>query len=279
MAGPAKAPRHAVPPSDITGRMAVFSRIFGEDVGVPDPSPIASSSELVRLVRSRAGRSTRPIGDSPIFEAAAFVGEWVRSRADARWISEGAYEPHLQVQDPSRAIVCLVPLVSVMRVASTAGYDGLPGILETVLGETWAPARGGPLDEIRVVPATDAGRVAAWVRAHGGDPGAPATLWRRCQTCASLLDASLVLTTVEGTWEEGATEAAAALAARPFECACGGLPDEVSRFLMLHDLAGDRKLADIYAAGSFTRIACWRVRGEVVAPFDAGVLAIEDAYA
>lgn len=280
MVSPAVPPPGGLPLADITGRMAVFGRLFSEDVGLADPSGVPTSRDLVTLVRSRAPRSTHAGDESPVFEAAAFVGEWMRARTDARWVAEGPYEPHLQVQDASRAVVYLLPLVSVLRIATTAGYDGLPGVLDTVLGDVSTPMRRGPLARIRALPPADAPRVATWVRAHGAlREGAEAALWRRCQTCSRLLEASLHLPLLEGTWEHEAAEAAAVLSAQPFECPCGGTPGEVSRFLMLLAVEGERKLADIYVAGSFTRIACWRVDGDEIEPYDASVLAVEDARA
>lgn len=278
MASSAAPPAGGLPLADITSRMAVFSRLFLEDVGLPDPSSIPAARDLVSVVRSRVPRSTLPGDESPIFEAAAFVGEWIRARADARWVAEGPYEPHVQVLDGSRGIVYLVPLVSVLRVATTAGYDGLAGIIENILDDV-GPAsdrtRGGRL---RVQPGADAPRVEAWLRENmGAREATRAALWRRCQTCARTLEAELDLPTDGRTWEAHAATAAAILAARPSGCACGGVPGEVSRFLMTHGGGEDAKFADIFVGGSFTRVACWRLASDgAVEPYDATLLAIED---
>ncbi|HWH08385.1 MAG TPA: hypothetical protein VNX21_04235, partial [Candidatus Thermoplasmatota archaeon] len=234
MASPAAPPPGGLPLADITSRMAVFGRMFSEDVGLPDPSGIATAGDLVAIVKSRVPRSTQPGDESPVFEAAAFVGEWLRTRCDARWVAEGPYEPHLQIVDASRSVVYLLPLVSVMRVATTAGYDGLAPLLEVVTSDAATPPAQGPIAALRTQPAGDADRVVAWARAARAlRSGTRAALWRRCQTCARPVEDAITLAETEGTWEQHAADAAAMLASRPFACECGGPPGEVSRFLML----------------------------------------------
>lgn len=276
MASSAVPPAGRLPLADITSRMAVFGRLFLEDVGLPDPSSIPTAGVLVEVVRSRIPRTTKPGDESPIFEAAAFVGEWVRARADARWVAEGPYEPHLQVLDGSRGIVYLVPLVSVLRVATTAGYDGLASIVEGILDDVGPDADRAQGGRLRVQPATDAPRVEAWLRENLRAEGTRAALWRRCQTCAGTVEDALDLPGDGRTWESHAATAAALLAARTFDCACGGLPGEVSRFLMTHG-GNEEKFADIFVGGSFTRVACWKLLQDgAVEPYDATALAIED---
>lgn len=280
MAASALPPSGGQPLADITARMAVFGRLFSEDVGLPDVAAVRTSKELVRVVRSRVPRTTQAGDDSPVFEAAAFVGEWLRSRAEARWVSEGPYEPHLQVTDAAHSVVYLLPLVSVMRVATTAGYDGLTSTLDSVLADVSRSSGVVPLDHLRVQPPTDARRVVAWIRARGGEAGRTrAELWRRCQTCSRVIEDAVEITVAPRTWEAHASSAAAVLASRPFSCPCGGPPGEVSRFLMARSQAGGHKLADIFVGGSFTRVACWSIRGEEAEPYDATALSLEDLAA
>ena len=280
MASPAVPPPGGLPLADITSRMAVFGRLFSEDVGLPDPSGIPTSRDLVAVVKARVPRTTQAGDESPVFEASAFVGEWLRARCDARWVAEGPNEPHLQVVDGSRSIVYLLPLVSVMRVATTAGYDGLPAILDLVLSDTNEPPARGPLASLRTRPRADAPRVVAWAReAKALRSGTRAALWRRCQTCSRIVADGITLAEMEGTWEHHAADAAAMLAGRPFDCECGGPPGEVSRFLMLRGGEAEQKLADIYVAGTYTRVACWTLRGDIAEPYDATQLAVEDLEA
>lgn len=281
MAAPAVPPTpDGVPLADITSRMAVFGRLFSEDVGLPDPLALPTARDLVAVVRARVPRTTQAGDESPVFEAAAFVGEWLRARCDARWVAEGPYEPHLQVVDATRSIVYLLPLVSVMRVATTAGYDGLSAILENVLADASIPPQAGPLAALRTRPEADTERVVKWAREARNLPvGTRAALWRRCQTCSRNVEDAITLADGEGTWEHHAAHAAALLAGRPFTCECGGPPGEVSRFLMLRGGKDEQKLADIYVAGTFTRVACWTVRGDEAEPYDATLLAVEDLEA
>lgn len=265
-----------LPYADVTGRMELFGRIFGEQVGVAQPQALPSADDLVRVVKERVPRSPA-IDDAPVFEAAAYVGEWLRTRADATWIAEGPYEPHLQLVDRSRAVVYLLPLVNLLRTASTAGYDGLPSLLAGVLADVSRPAVPAPLEELRVEPDEDRPRVVAWVRRHRHLRDATrAALWRRCAACATPAEEALTLHNVSPDWESDSAAAASILGKRPFRCPCGGLPGEATRFLILRADADGLRLADIHVTGTRTRIGCWGVGTDRVVPLDALRLAGEE---
>jgi hypothetical protein len=268
---------HGLPLADITDRMAVFGRLFAENVGLADPTQVPDARSLVELVQQRVPRTTEPADDTPVFEAAAFIGEWLHAWVDAAWIAEGPFEPHLQLTARDATLVYLFPVVSVVRVASTAGYDGLPKLLDTMLAELRAPAAPVPLARLRVTPDTDRARVVAWLAANRNLREATlATLWRRCQACATLSEDTLRLAGTERDWEKEASTAASVLARRPFACACGGPAGEVSRFLVLRARDGEpQRLADIYLGGTHTRIACWSLEGETATPLDASAVAVD----
>lgn len=272
--------------------MAVFGRLFGEAVGVSEIRALQTPAALVDVVRSRVPRVGAATEEAPIFEAAAYVGEWLRTRAEARWISEGPLEPHLQITDASHAIVYLLPLVAIIRTASTAGYDGLAELLEQVLREVGSPARPGPLDELPVDPEADRADVVAWVR-RNRDPrlwprddhddtsdhsaATRAALWRRCSACATMDEQILTIHRPGDDWEGEAATAASILSRYPFACACGGRPGEVTRFLMLRHHAGRARLGDIYVASSHTRVGCWTLLDhDAIEPFDALALAQDE---
>jgi hypothetical protein len=274
----AAGPPSSLPLADVTVRMAIFARLFGEHAAAGDPAEAPDARGVVEIVRARVPRTTQPAEDAgPVFEAAAFVGEWLRARTMAVWVAEGPYEPHLQVIDGTSSIVYLLPLVSVIRVASTAGYDGLSSLLDGVLQDVSSPPARVPLAAIRVRPATDAPRVAAWLARyrHIREGQARAALWRRCQSCSTLVEDAVNLYDDESPWETVASAGAAMLAKREFGCACGGPPGEVSRFLLLR-ASGRReppRFADILLGGTHTRIACWLVDGDEVEPQDATSIA------
>lgn len=260
----------AHPAADITGRMEVFGRLFGEQIGVPEPTKLATPQSLVAVVRARLPRSAEADDDAPVFEAAAFVGEWLRGRANAAWVAEGPFEPHLQLVDPSHAIVYLLPLVQLVRTASTAGYDGMTSMLERVLTDVTKPAKATPLEELRVEPDEDRMSVVRWVRQHRGIENATrAALWRRCSLCASVDERVLTLHRPGDDWEGEAATAASILASTPFECTCGGPPGAVTRFLMLRHEGEALRFGDIYVANTHTRVGCWTLDDESVEPFDA----------
>lgn len=263
---------------DISGRMAVFGRLFGEAVGVSEIAALPTPHALVNVVRSRVPRSGAITGEAPIFEAAAYVGEWLRTRAEARWVSEGPLEPHLQVTDASHAIVYLLPLVAIIRTASTAGYDGMPALLQRVLDDVATPARRMPLDALPVEPETDRAEVVEWVRRHRDVVHATkAALWRRCSACAKMDEQIITLHRPGDDWEGEAATAASILSKYPFACECGGRPGEVTRFLMLRQHEGKVRFGDIYVASSHTRVGCWTlVDGEQIEPFDALALAQDE---
>lgn len=264
------------PLTDITGRMAVFGRLFTEHVGMEDVSQVPDSRTLVETVKQRVPRTTTPAEDAPVFEAAAFIGEWMRAWTDATWVAEGPIEPHLQVVDGSRSVVYLVPLVSIIRVASTAGYDGLPTLIEGILRDVLNPPRRAALHDIRVRPDAERPRVAKWVAKHAHVKDAcRATLWRRCSACATLIEDEVTLHNTHADWERDAATAAGILARRAFRCACGGTPGEVGRFLLLREKGGETRLADIRVGGTYTRVACWTVEDDEVAPLDATDLSVE----
>jgi len=269
---------HGLPFSDITDRMAAFGRLFAENVGLADPAQVLDARTVVDIIDQRVPRTTEAtLDDTPVFEAAAFVGEWLRAWVDAAWIAEGPFEPHLQLSARDATLVYLFPVVSVVRVASTAGYDGLAKLLDSMLDELRAPAAPAPLARIRVTPTTDRARVAAWVAANRDLHEATlATLWRRCQACSTLHEDALRLAGTEADWEKEASTAASVLARRPFACACGGPAGEVSRFLVLRARGDDAplRLADIYLGGTHTRIACWSLEGDAATPLDASAVAV-----
>lgn len=260
--------------ADITGRMAVFGRLFGEQAGGLEPADIATADELVELLRARLPRSGGPVLDGPVFEAAAFTGEWVRARCSALWVAEGPFEPHLQATDASHAIVYLVPLVSVLRTASTAGYDGLASLLKGILEDVTTPAHRGSIEGLRVHPAVERARVIRWVTQHARlQEGSIAALWRRCAACATPYEEETQLPADDEDWESVAARAASILARRPFGCECGGPQGESTRFVMLRRHEGETRLCDIFATGTHSRVASWTLRGGQVVPFDATSLA------
>lgn len=262
------------PAADITGRMALFGRLFGEQAGIPEGARLATPQEVVAVVKGRVPRAGGPADDAPIVEAAAYVGEWMRARAQGIWVAEGPFEPHLQLVDASHAIVVLVPLVSILRTATTAGYDGLGDALEAILDDVSRPAQRGPLDQIMVEPPMERPKVVAWVRrSRHLRQAARAALWRRCATCGRRHEEELSMHLVEGQWEGEAAAAATILAKRPFACPCGGLPGDTSRFLMLRQADGALRLCDIHVNALRSRVATWTLEDEEVAPFDATTLA------
>lgn len=268
------------PTGDLTSRMAAFARMFANQAHFPDARNVPSAADLVALVRLQAPRSLAPGDSAPVFEAAAYVGEWLAARCEAQWVAEGPFEPHLQVTDETGAILLLLPLVQTLRTATTAGYDGLAALLDDIVLDASRPAEGGPIESIRVKPDDDRAKVAAWVWAHRDvQDRSFASLWRRCATCASETQDTVVLPAPVATWETEAGVAASVLASRPFECECGGAPGGTSRLLMLRAADGARRLGDIYVTPTHTRVACWTVTDDRVEPFDARILAREEASA
>jgi hypothetical protein len=262
------------PAADITGRMAVFGRLFGEQAGIPEGVRLATPQEVVALVKGRVPRTGGLTDDAPIVEAAAYVGEWMRAKAQGIWVAEGPFEPHLQLVDASHAIVVLVPLVSILRTSTTAGYDGLGDALEGILDDVSRAARRVPLELLLVEPPMERPRVVAWVRrSRDLRHAARAALWRRCATCGRRHEEELSMQLADDQWEGEAAAAATILAKRPFACECGGLPGDTSRFLMLRNAEGATRLCDIHVNALRSRVATWTLEGEDVQPFDATTLA------
>lgn len=265
------------PFTDVSGRMEAFGRIFGEQVGAPDVTALPSPESLLAIVRARIPR--RPSGgdDAPVLEGAAYVGEWMRHQATAAWVAEGPFEPHLQLVDPSRAIVYLLPLVQLLRTASSAGYDGMGRMLREVLLDVGHPAERAPLDEIRVRPEEERAHVVAWARANRDVRRATrAALWRRCSVCSRVDERALTMHRPGDDWEGEAATAAAVLAANPFHCPCGGPPGAVTRFLTIRHRDDAVRLGDIYVASTHTRVGSWLVDGDEAEPFDALALAKDE---
>lgn len=275
---------------DVTGRMSAFASIFAEEVGIDDPAMIPDASALIAIVKERVPRSgASPAADAPVFEAAAFIGEWLRARGHALWVVEGSTEPHLQLTDPTHAIVVLLPLVSLVRTSATAGYDGLPALVEALLDDVSRPAEEGELESLRVVPAPDHERVLAWVRRSMPiQEGARASLWRRCAVCGEPQEESVSLPVAGVSWEADAALAATMLANRPFQCACGGAAGATTRFLMVtaeHGAGRARarsrevRFCDLYATPTHSRVASWLLPSPThVVPFDSTTFG-EDAEA
>lgn len=258
------------PYTDVSGRMEAFGRLFGEQVGIHEPSALPTTESLLAVVRAHVPHEAAGADEAPVFEAAAFVGEWLRKRTRAVWVAEGPFEPHLQLVDESRAIVYLLPLVQLLRTASRAGYDGMTQMLNRVLSDVLQPAQTVPLDELRVEPGEDREGLVAWARANRDIREAThAALWRRCSICSQIEERTLTLPHPGDDWESEAASAASMLAAEPFECACGGPPGAVTRFLMIRHKGDHTRLGDIYVANTHTRVGCWTLEGEEVTPFDA----------
>lgn len=258
------------PFTDVSGRMEVFGRIFGEQVGVPDVTTLPSPDSLLAIVRARIPRQLNAGDEAPVLEGAAYVGEWMRHRAAAAWVAEGPFEPHLQLVDPSHAIVYLLPLVQLLRTASSAGYDGMGRMLSEVLRDVQQPAERCLLDEMRVRPDEERAQVVAWARANRDVRHATrAALWRRCSVCSRIDERALTLHRPGDDWEGEAATAASILAANPFHCPCGGPPGAVTRFLMIRHQGQAIHLGDIYVANTHTRVGCWSIDGERAEPFDA----------
>lgn len=258
------------PFTDVSGRMQVFGRLFGEQIGITDSAALPTPESLLAVVKARVPRSGSASDDAPVLEAAAFVGEWLRERAHATWIAEGPFEPHLQLVDDSHAIVYLLPIVQLMRTAATAGYDGMAPMLERVLKDVRRPARRVPLDELRVEPPHERADVVAWAKRNVDvERATRAALWRRCSVCSRVEEKLLTLHRPGDDWEGEAATAASLLAANPFHCPCGGPPGAVTRFLMIRDHDGHTRLGDIYVSNTHTRVGCWTLAGDHVEPFDA----------
>lgn len=256
--------------------MEAFGRLFGEQVGVPDVDTLPTPESLLAIVR--AGLPRAGDDDAPVLEGAAYIGEWMRHRAPATWIAEGPFEPHLQLVDTTHAIVYLLPLVQILRTASTAGYDGIAPMMDRVIEDVRHTARRVPLDELRVEPDEDRAAVVAWTRANRDVTDATrAALWRRCSVCSRVDERTLTLKRTSDDWEDDAATAASILAGNPFECPCGGPPGSVTRFLMIRHAGGATRLGDIYVANTHTRVGCWTLVGEEVEPFDALALAPDEA--
>ena len=250
--------------------MEVFGRLFGEQVGIDEPSALPTSQSLLAVVKARVPRSGTATDDAPVLEAAAYVGEWLRQRATATWIAEGPFEPHLQLVDESHAIVYLLPVVQLIRTAATAGYDGMAAMLDLVLHDVGRPAGRVPLDELRVEPAHERADVVAWARRNADVLHATrAALWRRCAVCSRVEEKVLTLHRPGDDWEGEAATAASLLASNPFQCPCGGPAGSVTRFLMIRDHDGRTRLGDIYVSNTHTRVGCWTIDGDSVEPFDA----------
>lgn len=268
------------PFADVSGRMEVFGRLFGEQVGIPEPASLPSPESLLAVVKARVPRVGAAVDDAPVLEAAAYVGEWLRERTNAVWVAEGGLEPHLQVVDDSHAIVYLLPMVQLLRTASTAGYDGMGAMLREVLDDVASSATRAPLDELRVEPPDERVQVVAWARANRDVQRATrAALWRRCAVCSRINERSLTLHRSGEDWEGEAATAASILSANPFECPCGGPPGAVTRFLMIrHDGEGTR-IGDIFVSNTHTRVGCWTLEGDEAVPFDALALTNDEMLA
>lgn len=260
--------------------MEAFGRLFGEQVGVPDVDTLPTPESLLAIVRAGLPRAGDADDDAPVLEGAAYIGEWMRHHASATWVAEGPFEPHLQIVDPTHAIVYLLPLVQVLRTASTAGYDGIAPMMRRVIDDVKRPAGRIPLDEIRVEPSEERAAVVAWARANRDVRNATrASLWRRCSVCSRVDERSLTLRHSGNDWEADAATAANILAGNPFQCPCGGPPGSVTRFLMMRHANGATRLGDIYVANTHTRVGCWTLDGDEVEPFDALALAPEETVA
>lgn len=266
--------------------MALFGRLFAQQAGLLDPAQVKSAEDLVALVRIHVPRDSHSSEEAPVYEAAAYVGEWLRAQAaggpdmGAEWIAEGPVEPHLQLTDPSGAVILLLPLVSIMRTAVTAGYDGLPRLLRDVREDVTQPARQVALEDLHVRPGDDRERVVRWIRANRGlARGTRVALWRRCAACGTAREESMTMPATGSDWETEAGMATSLLAQRPFACACGGVAGDVSRLLMLRREPTVLRFADIYVAPTFTRVACWTLDNDTATPLDARGLAEERAAA
>ncbi|HET6404599.1 MAG TPA: hypothetical protein VFH78_08120 [Candidatus Thermoplasmatota archaeon] len=237
---------------------------------MPDLAALPTAESLLAVVKARLPRAALAGDDAPVLEGAAYIGEWMRQRAAAAWVSEGPYEPHLQLVDDSHAIVYLLPLVQLVRTAATAGYDGMASMLRDVLDDVARPATRAPLEELRVRPEHERAQVVAWARANRDvEHATRAALWRRCSVCSRIDERALTLHRPGDDWEGDAATAASILAANPFECPCGGPPGAVTRFLMIRHADGGLHLGDIYVANTHTRVGCWTIHDEEVEPFDA----------
>lgn len=262
---------------DVSGRMEVFGRLFGEQVGIPEPSSLPTPEALIAVVKARVPRSGVATDEAPVFEAAAYIGEWLRRRATASWVAEGPFEPHLQLVDETHAIVYLLPMVQLLRTAASAGYDGIPLMITRVLEDVGRVARPSALDQLRVEPLADRPAVVGWARENQGVKDATrAALWRRCAMCSTVDERSLTLHRPADDWEGEAATAASILSSSPFTCPCGGPAGSTTRFLMVRNHEGMTRLGDIYLADTHTRVGCWTLKGDIAEPFDALSLASRD---
>ena len=258
------------PHADLTTRMALFGRLFAQHAGILEAGRVHSSEDLVALVRLHIPRDATTAEEAPVYEAAAYVGEWFREEGDAEWISEGPTEPHLQLSDDTGALILLLPLVSIIRTAATAGYDGLPKLLRDAREDVARPAQPTALEGLRVWPENDRQKVVDWVAANRTvSQGTRVALWRRCGACGSPHEESLTMPPTGADWEAEAGLATGLLAQREFACECGGPAGSVSRLLMLRRDDSGERLGDIYVTPNFTRVACWTLHGDEARPFDA----------
>ena len=265
---------------DVSGRMSVFATIFAEEVGIEDATMIPDAHALLELVNERVPRSgASPAADAPVFEAAAFIGEWLRSRCSSVWVIEGGTEPHLQLIDDSHAIVVLLPLVALVRTAATAGYDGIATLFDALVADVQRPAVEGELEALRVVPPEETPRVLAWVQRNSPLlEGARASLWRRCSACAQPQEESITLPVAGDSWEDDAALAATVLAKRPFRCPCGGPAGATTRFLMVTAEHGSPRLCDLYATPTHSRVASWLLPSPThIVPFDTTTFSTGEA--
>ena len=136
---------------DVTPRMALFGEMFLHHAAPSsDLDTLPDAHAAVDVVRATVPRTSGPHARAPVFEAAAFLGEWLRARLPGSWVAEGPGEPQLQATDATGSIAYVLPLVSVVRVASTAGYDGLGQPLWSSNEGAAVTVAGGPVGELSV---------------------------------------------------------------------------------------------------------------------------------
>lgn len=256
---------------DVTPRMAMFGQLFLQHAANASPaSSLADARASVEVVSATVPRTSGPAESAPVFEAAAYLGEWVRSRGlPASWVADGPSEPQLQATDASGSIAYVLPLVSVVRVASTAGYDGLATLLDEVVSDLKRPALACAVCDLRVHPTRDRQLVIDWVDEHLELGVTAAVLARRCRACGRKQETGIHLEDADPFgWMGAASLSATQLALSEFACDCGGPPGEQSRFLLLHDEGEDvgHRLLDVLMTGTHTRLSSWRIKDGLAKP-------------
>lgn len=213
-------------------------------------------ASVVGVLRAHAGRAVEAGGGEAVQEGAAFVGEWLRRRAEGTWLlREDLPRSVLAVRNAPGTLQYYLPLFAWFPDAVRVGYDGLAELLDAVVLEATTDAAEG----LAVRPPAYGPELESWLddalsRGPGQDS---AVVLRRCAACGRMARLPAPLPTPASDLGDALRRSLVLAQLAAERCPCGAQDYRGAQVgYLLASAPGEPSIVSlVYSTESHTRIA------------------------